>query len=193
METHPFTGKKNPKLLVFDCDWTLYPYDCDKHHRAPFQVGVNGLQDVHGFLSHPYPCVPDIFGCIKEAGIPVAFLSRNPSSKSLENLLRSIPIHSSSGNFTLWDSMPSEDYFHAYSSNGVGKGKDKHFAALKEISKIDYGDMIFFDDFSDNIEAAEAQGTVSVNVHGRGLTWNALFQGLVRWREREEGKPPGKN
>ena len=185
MDNQPFSGKKNPKLLVFDCDWTLYPYDCDKHRQAPFQLGVNGLQDVHGFLSQPYPSVPDIFGCIKEAGIPVAFLSRNPSSNSIENLLRTIPVHSSSGNFTLWDTMPSENYFHAYSSDGVGTGKDKHFAALKKVSEVDYGDMIFFDDFWDNIEAAEAQGTVSVNVRNGGLTWKALYEGLARWRQRE--------
>jgi hypothetical protein len=178
---------KNPSILVFDCDWTLYPYDCDKHRIGPFDWSIcYGVTDYYGRASNSYIDVPSIFGAIIDSKIPVAFLSRNPSSSQLRQLLSVIPCISKGGvvvNF-LSDAMPSENYFHAYSSNGVGKGKDKHFAALKAASGVPFKDMIIFDDLPENIQAANDQGTNAVLLGKKGLTVEAFEDGLKSWRER---------
>lgn len=187
--SHILNGRK-PSIIVFDCDWTLYPYDCDKDRIAPFHTNYYGLVDVWGQRSEPYPDVPHILGAIVDAEIPVAFLSRNPSADALENLLRNIPLFSEKrGPLSLWDAMPSRDYFQAYSARsagGHGKGKDRHFAALRAATGIHFNYMVFFDDMKDNIEAAAAQGTTSVLLGKPGLTWPAFIGGIAGWREQLE-------
>jgi hypothetical protein len=174
----------NPALLVFDCDWTLYPYDCDKDRMAPFTLTSWGeVYDCYHRFSNPYCSVPAIFGAIADAGIPVAFLSRNPSASQVRNLLSNIPCltKDSPTPKTLWDTMPSHHYFHAYSSGGVGSGKDKHFAAIKGVCGTEFANMLFFDDMPDNIAAAQKQGTTSVHLK-KGLTVEAFLCGIQGWR-----------
>lgn len=176
-----------PSILVFDCDWTLYPYDCDKDCVSPFERTSHGVVDFWGRWADPYPHVPSIFGAIIDAEIPVAFLSRNPSADAVRNLLQTISVQSKRlGTVSLWDSIPTPDYFHAYSSNGYGKGKDRHFAALKSSTGIPYRNLLFFDDLKDNIDAAAAQGTTSVLLGKSGLTWAAFADGIRGWRGRIE-------
>lgn len=179
---HLFEGP-NPSIIVFDCDYTLYPYDCDREYVAPFKLQMFGVTDCYGRWCDPFPHVSEILGAIVDAGIPVAFLSRNPSAVPLENLLRTIPLRSTTKGKTLWDAMPNRDYFHAYSAGGYGKGKDKHFAALRAVTDIHPKQMLFFDDMKDNIVAAAAQGTTSVLLGKSGLTWAAFTDGLRGWRE----------
>jgi magnesium-dependent phosphatase-1 len=179
-------GRK-PSIIAFDCDWTLYPYDCDKDRIPPFERSSHGVIDFWGAWADPYPDVPSILGAIYDAYIPVAFLSRNPSADALENLLRTIPLNSRRQHpASLWSTMPSKDYFHAYSSGTYGKGKDRHFAALRASTGINPNHILFFDDLKENTEAAAAQGTTSVLLGTSGLTWAAFHAGIVGWRERLE-------
>uniref|UniRef100_A0A6C0AMA8 Magnesium-dependent phosphatase-1 n=1 Tax=viral metagenome TaxID=1070528 RepID=A0A6C0AMA8_9ZZZZ len=173
-------------LLVFDCDWTLYPYDCDKERMAPFShLAWSGVHDCHWRSANSFPDVPGIFGAIADAGIPVAFLSRNSCAESLEDLLRTLPCDSKgiTAAKNLWDTMPSPHYFHAYSNNGIGKGKDRHFAALKAVSGISFSNMLFFDDKEENIDAAVTQGSTSVHLDKLGLTVDAFITGIDGWRK----------
>jgi methionine salvage enolase-phosphatase E1 len=80
--------------------------------------------------------------------------------------------------------MPSPYYFHAYSRDGIGNGKDKHFAALQSTTGIAFKHMLFFDDMKDNIDAAAKQGTTSVQLNNRaGLTVEAFACGIEGWRK----------
>lgn len=182
-----FSGK-NPDLLVFDCDYTLWPFDCDKDVISPFTLSPFGsILERYGRSANPYCDVQKLFAGIVDAGIPVAFISRNPSAQYVEELLRCIKIITKTrGQISLWDTMPSRDYFHAYSSGGVGRGKDRHFAALKKVSGILFHNMIFFDDLPENILAAQAQGTTSVLVGPkRGLNIEAMDAGIDLWRSKQ--------
>jgi len=177
----------NPTLLVFDCDYTLYPFDCDKDRFAPFSnLAWSGIHDCHWSPANPYPAVPGIFGAIADSGIPVAFLSRNPSAVPVSNLLRTIPCESKNPTAPkdLWGTMRSVGYFHAYSSGGEG-GKNRHFAALKAFSDVPFSHMLFFDDLQENIDAATKQGTTCVRLGRLGLTVEAFIAGIDGWRVRK--------
>jgi magnesium-dependent phosphatase 1 len=175
---------KNPKLIVFDLDFTLWPFDCDKDVISPYFRAVQGVVDSRYFPANPYPDVPSILATLYDNGIPVAYASRNPSSGSVKELLTTIPMMTSMGEKTLWDALPDRDYFHAYSTMGANKGKTMHFTALKRISGVEYSDMLFFDDLVQNIKYAEEQGTVAILLENRrGLTWGSFLQGLSHWRK----------
>jgi magnesium-dependent phosphatase 1 len=181
-------GKK-PSVLVFDCDWTLYPYDCDKHRIAPFKwSSLYGVTDYYGRMSNGFTDVSSIFGAVIDSEIPAAFLSRNPSAAPVKNLLSMLPCLGKGGsvlNFVL-DAMPSDNFFHAYSSNGFGAGKDLHFSRLHELTGIPFSEMVFFDDLLENVEAAKAKGITSVKIGKKGLTLEDFEEGLSAWRSRED-------
>jgi hypothetical protein len=51
---------------------------------------------------------------------------------------------------------------------------------------VPFTDMIFFDDFEDNIEAARKQGTICVKIDKRdGLTMDAFRSGIEAWASKK--------
>ena len=180
-------GGEKPALVVLDADFTIWPFDCDKDVFPPFTLSLcGGLYDPYGRPANPFRDVPTIAAALVDAGIPIAVASRNPSAGPVSELLRAIRISPTTKPevTNLWAALPSPLYFHAYSSEGVGKGKDRHFAALQELTGIAYKDMLFFDDFTDNTRAATAMGITSVLMGKRGLTVEAFTDGLAKWRAK---------
>jgi len=177
----------NPRMLVFDLDYTVWPFDCDKDVIAPFFWApfTNMVVDRYGRPAMPYKDVQGIIAAAVDAGITIAYASRNPSAGPVEALLRAIPIRSQRHPEvdSLWAALSSSDYFHAYSSGGA-KGKTKHFAAIQAASGVAYEDMIFFDDFDDNLKPAREMGITSVKMDRHGLRWDDIETGLRRWRSR---------
>jgi len=182
-----FRKGRNPKIVVFDCDYTLYKYDCDKECIAPFTRDplTHRVYDRYYRVSDPYEDVPYIVGAFVDAGIQVAFASRNPSSNHVKSLLKAIPMYCKDGVYSLWDAMPSESYFQCYSSFRLGKGKTGHFIKIRLESKILFKDMLFFDDFPDNTVPASAMGITSVLLlNRRGLQWDDVERGIHQWRAK---------
>ncbi len=132
-----------------------------------------------------------IIGALVDAGVTVSYASRNPSAGPVEYLLRQSPMASTAlgPGASLWDALPSRTLFHAYSRGGQ-RGKDKHFRAIQEAaSGLPFEEMLFFDDLPENVACAEAQGTVSVQIGPSGLTWEAMLEGLTRWRAMKGWMP----
>jgi magnesium-dependent phosphatase 1 len=176
---------KNPDIFVFDLDYTLWPFDCDKNVVGPFYRNQDGVYDSKQRQANPYIDVPDIMATLYDANIPVAFLSRNPSYASLEQLLKTIPMQTMKGPKSLWDAMPNRNYFQAYSTMGANRGKNLHFATLRRLTNVHFEHMLFFDDLPENIHYARKQGTTSIELNlQRGLTWSSFFDGLAQWRAR---------
>jgi magnesium-dependent phosphatase-1 len=184
------TGDKRPALVVLDADYTLWPFDCDKDVQAPFyeeQPAPCGPYDRYGRLSAPYIAVPHIVAALVDASIPIAITSRNPSAGAVSELLRAITIRPATRPeiTNIWEALPSPLYFHAYSSGGYGKGKDRHFVTLRGLTGIPFKDMLFFDDLPENIAAAKAMGVTAVPVTmATGLTIEAFEAGLAEWRAK---------
>jgi len=183
----------NPMLVVFDMDFTLCPFDCDKYIIPPFtkQLYFNSVYDRFGRSANPYTDVPAIISALVDANIPFAIASRNPSAGSIEQLLRQISIFPKTSTKqhinNIWDALPSRDYFHAYSSSGCGHGKDCHFKAINSVSGIPFNRMLFFDDLPENIKYASIQGTTSVLVNQKnGLNWGAMIHGITEYRKTND-------
>lgn len=169
-----------PSLIVFDCDYTLWQFDCDKDHIAPFKNTILGIIDSYGYPVYLYRDVLQILRLIADANIPIAFASRNNSAVAIESLLRSIQVQEKK---TAWDMMPNSKYFHAYSRGKNTSGKDLHFTRIKEASSLAYSDMLFFDDKQCNIDAANAMGITSILV--KGLTMDDFTRGIDTWKRRK--------
>jgi hypothetical protein len=63
-----------------------------------------------------------------------------------------------------------------------------HLTKIKDTAKIDFNNMVFFDDNRNNVEHAETLGVISVLLSKEtGLTWDAVDYALGRWRARQYG------
>jgi len=185
-----FTEGPNPIVFIFDCDYTIWPFDCDGRYardvKSPFIRYPDGfVVDKYGKPANPYPNVPYILGALYDAGIQVAFASRNPSSKYVKELLQAIPLKSQQPGLSLWDCLRGrENLFHAYSSGG-SNNKLNHFIAIKVASGLQFTDMVFFDDGYGNITHAESIGIISSLLNqSTGLTWDVIDTVVGRWRQR---------
>lgn len=187
-----FNEGANPLIFVFDCDYTIWPFDCDGRRendvRFPYIRRPDGsVFDANGKPANPYPEVPNILGALYDAGIQVTFASRNPSVRQVYQLLNTIPMKSKQPCLTLLDSMRNNyGFLQAYDSGE--NNKLVHFNKIKEVTKIDFNNMVFFDDNRNNIEHAETLGVISVLLSKQtGLTWDAIDNALGRWRARGYG------
>ncbi|VEN41593.1 unnamed protein product [Callosobruchus maculatus] len=144
---------KQLKLIVFDLDYTLWPYWADTHIKGPFERSSNGhIVDSLGSKVQCYPEVPETLKYLHEKGYPFAVASRCTDNKGCRTLL----------NLFGWD-----QYF-KYLEIYPGR-KFKHFNRIKEASGVDYSEMIFFDDEHRNIDDMTSIGVHSVFVP-EGLT-----------------------
>jgi len=173
-------------LIVFDCDYTLWPFDCDKEVVAPFHAHIaGGIIDKMWTPANPFPEVRAVFQYIVEHKMSFAIASRNPSANSIAQLLSCIMIPVDGGHKSIWSMLPA-GCFHAYSSGGA-KGKTAHFARISQATGRPMSDMVFFDDMPENIQVAVKQGVTSVQVSPRvGLTMAAFKCGLEAWHLRKK-------
>lgn len=200
-----FSEGPNPPLFVFDCDFTIWPFDCDgpalTDPQPPYTrgahgyvYGVNPIYNYPPIHADPYPNVPYILGALYDAGIQVAFASRNRSADQIEALLRLIPLQSQQPGLSLWDSLRGRrDLFHAYSSgsNGGENNKLRHFTRLRNASSVGFPNMVFFDDNRHNTNHAESIGIISILLsQASGLTWDAIDNVVGRWRARQAAPAP---
>ena len=165
-------------LIVFDCDYTLWPFDCDKEVIAPFSYMGGGIVDVWSRPANPYPEVRAVFQYIIEHNMSFAIASRNPSADSIAQLLACIiPVD---GDKSIWSMLPA-GCFHAYSS-GTAKAKTAHFKRISQATGRPLSDMVFFDDLPENVQVASSQGVTCVLLGQRtGLTMAAFKCGLEAW------------
>lgn len=74
--------------LVFDLDYTLWPFWVDTHVSPPFKKGSDGIiTDRYGYKIEPYPEVMEILEKLKERGYIICSISRTQTPREGRELL----------------------------------------------------------------------------------------------------------
>ncbi|KAA0195304.1 hypothetical protein HAZT_HAZT002095 [Hyalella azteca] len=119
-----------PKLIVFDLDYTLWPYWCDTHIDPPFSKNSKGeVRDARGQLVKHYPEVPEVLEDLHAQGYLLGVASRTGEVQGANQLIRLFG----------WDK------FFSYKEIYPGC-KINHFKKLRNNSGLNYDEMLFFDD-----------------------------------------------
>ncbi|GFG33367.1 hypothetical protein Cfor_04068 [Coptotermes formosanus] len=156
-----------PKLIVFDLDYTLWPFWVDTHVTPPFRKDKYGsIVDATGDKVRYYPEVPEVLDSLQKDGYELAVASRTGEISGANQLLE------------LFDWNRYFKYKEIYPGCKV-----THFNQFKKQSGVAFKDMLFFDDEHRNIRDLEAHGVTSVLVQ-RGVTMKVIEQGLKTFASR---------
>lgn len=158
------TGRK-PRLVVFDLDYTLWPFWCDTHVSPPFHRNSNGiLVDLYNFQIKTYGDVVNVLKSLKSHDIPMAAASRTETPRVAETLLKLLDL----------------DCYFSFKEIYPGS-KVKHFSNFHRDSKLEYREMIFFDDEQRNVHEISKLG-VTCQYVDNGLTVKDLEVAFRKFR-----------
>ncbi|CAL1680565.1 unnamed protein product [Lasius platythorax] len=153
--------EKKAKVIVFDLDYTLWPFWVDTHVTPPFRRGTqNKIVDAHGCTIKYYTNVPNILRQLLEEGYELGVASRTSEIKGAKQLL---------------DLFGWKKYF-KYVEIFPGS-KVTHFLNIQKSSQADYKDMIFFDDETRNIMDVGKLGVHAILVRD-GVTHQVIKSAL---------------
>ncbi|BBN11630.1 magnesium-dependent phosphatase 1 [Marchantia polymorpha subsp. ruderalis] len=151
-----------PALVVFDLDYTLWPYfcDCRSENESPVL----------------YSQAKGVIQALKSKGVLMAIASRSPTANKARTFLSKLDLLSS---FSVMEVYPS------------WSDKTDHFQKIHQKTGIPYNSMLFFDDEDRNIQAVGHMGVKSVQVHN-GVNLAALKAGLQKFAGTENMEPQGR-
>ncbi|CAL0311851.1 unnamed protein product [Lupinus luteus] len=136
-----------PRLIVFDLDYTLWPFYCECYYEDE--------------MPYLYPQARGILCALKEKGIDMAIASRSPTPKIAKTFLNKLGIQSL---FVAQEIFSSRTH------------KTDHFQRIHRKTGIPYGSMLFFDDEDRNIEGVKSSSIISFVSVLRGnyiFIWNS--------------------
>lgn len=176
-------GLPLPKFMVFDLDYTLWPFWVDTHVTGPFKALPNGLsaKDRYGEECGFYNEVAMILSHIKAHNIVLGAASRTSApdlARSLLGLLR-IPQNEQDEGSKAKTAITMFDHMEIYPGNKI-----THFKSLHKKSGLPYEEMLFFDDESRN-KNTEELGVVMQLVRN-GVDSKEIDAGVELWRKRNK-------
>ena len=165
-----------PKLVVFDLDYTLWPFWIDTHAAPPpykaLGLGTHAI-DRAGFEMRLYKDVQDIFSWLQSRNVSIGIASRTEEPDWARNLMSLLTIDHSRKR-VLRDYVEHEQIFPGC--------KIAHFREIAKSSGHSFEDMIFFDDEHRNIRDVSGLGVTCVLVED-GMSMGVLQEGLEQWRQ----------
>ncbi|KAI4677320.1 uncharacterized protein J4E88_007128 [Alternaria novae-zelandiae] len=170
-------GLPLPKIVVFDLDYTLWPFWVDTHVTPPLKPVEGGLKvkDKYGEGFGFYNDVGGVLEALKHKNILIAAASRTCAPDLGREMLKLLKIPSANGS-----SSRAIDYFdHMQIYPG---SKTTHFQRIHRDSGIEYEEMLFFDDESRN-KNVEVLG-VTMQLIKDGVTRDEIDRGVQSWRKR---------
>ncbi|KAK1768169.1 magnesium-dependent phosphatase-1 [Phialemonium atrogriseum] len=182
-----------PRLIVFDLDYTLWPFWVDTHVTPPLRAApgastttavVDRVGDAYAF----YPDAPAILHALPLAGVRLGVASRTHAPELAREMLKLLhvvagepPVGGAGAGAEKRKARRALDLFDGgleiYPSSKV-----RHMEALAKRTGIPYGDMLFFDDESRNRDV-ETLGVTMWLVRD-GITWKDVDKGIKEWRSR---------
>eukprot|EP00850_Spirogloea_muscicola_P014782 SM000108S14226 [mRNA] locus=s108:455467:456556:+ [translate_table: standard] len=147
-----------PALVVFDLDYTLWPFWCEVRSRQSMPT--------------LYPQARSVIEALKETGIPMAVASRTPTPDTARVFLDKLALTDS---FVDMEIYPSRTH------------KTDHFRSIQQKTGVPYSSMIFFDDENRNIVEITRLGVTCLLVED-GVTLEAFQTALHAFKSKPSKK-----
>ncbi|KAK6777873.1 hypothetical protein RDI58_024591 [Solanum bulbocastanum] len=144
-----------PRLVVFDLDYTLWPFYCECLSKQQ--------------MPSLYPHGKDILYALKDKGVNIAIASRSPTPDIANAFLDKLGL-------SLLFVAKLQEIFSSWTH------KTEHFQKINRRTGVPYKEMLFFDDEDRNIEAVSKMGVTSILMDD-GVNLEALRQGLSEFAQ----------
>ncbi|CAG2117072.1 unnamed protein product [Medioppia subpectinata] len=153
----------NLEIIVFDLDYTLWPFWVDTHPTPPFRHKNGGVVDARGHKVGFYPEVPEVLKTLFSMGYTIGIASRTSAPEDAEELL------------SLFDWNKYIAYKQIYPGCKI-----THFNRIRKESGVQLSQMLFFDDESRNIKDLKAVGVTSILVN-EGVDKVVINEGIKQF------------
>jgi magnesium-dependent phosphatase 1 len=154
-----------PKLIVFDLDYTLWPFWVDTHVTPPLKASAahDSVKDRIGEHFAFYNEVPSILYSLRERGIQVGAASRTSAPDLGREMLKLLHVPDPEGKKK--KAIEFFDYMEIYPGSKI-----THFNKLQKSTGLKFEEMLFFDDESRN-RNVESLGVTSKSTHTCSLNY----------------------
>jgi len=178
-----FSDGRFPKVMIFDFDYTLWPFWVDTHVLPPLRAenGGHRVVDRRGHSFALYPDVPQILQELRNMGIAIAAASSTAAPELAREMLNLLVLEPAGENAILFfDSLQI-----------IPGSKTVHVSRVQKQLGLDPSDMIFFDDEARNKNVERELGVFTYLVRD-GMTIEVIDEAVKEWRRRKDMEELGR-